>query len=477
MKQETDPAPIYRLIAEKLKAQIISGVFVIGDKLPSIRQISFSERVSLNTVIQALSLMEAEGWLEAIPKAGHFVKSINPKRQPTPSEQNVDPAHASIVGVSDLVAEVFRQVDSENKAPLGAGFPAAQLLPLDRISVFLAQAIRNHPELLGTYGDPSGQPEFKRQLARRLAAHGWQLDTQEIIATSGAMESLNLAFRAVTKPGDTVAIQEPCYFGILEIMESLGLRAVLISCDCSGPNFDRFKDAIIKNHVAAVAWIPSFNNPNGSCLNEDQRKEMLSLVQSLDIPLIEDDVYGELYYGVGRPRAVKSFDRSGHVIYCGSYSKCIAPGLRVGWISAGRYTERIQRLKFISTMSVSAASQLALARYIEAGAMDRRLRSLRKALQQQILQGANLVRATFPINTQIEKTDGGFFIWVELPNHIDALELHRQASRAGIHIVPGQVFSPHGAFNNYIRLSFAHPINDYIKTSIEKLGMIARQIK
>jgi len=294
----------------------------------------------------------------------------------------------------------------------------------------------------------------------------------------GAMEGLNLAIRAVTKPGDIVAVESPCYFGILEILESLGLKALPVpgSCD-DGIDLGLLEEAVQRHRVRAVALVPTFNNPNGSCLSEAKRCELLELLRDHDLPLIEDDLYGDLQYNGERARPVKAFDKEGRVLYCGSFSKCLSPGLRIGWIAAGRYAERVKRLKFISTLTTPASSQVAIARFLEGGAMDRHLRSLRSALQTQTSQIAERVLEAFPAGTAISQPKGGFFLWVQLPDGVDALSLFSLAEDEGIHIAPGPIFCPHGSIRNRIRLSCGHPCDDRIRGGIARLGQLVRHLQ
>lgn len=379
------------------------------------------------------------------------------------------------VGVSDIVAKVFRQAGDEEKVPLGAGVPHADLLPIDRLSKFLAAAVRDKPIHLGRYGALSGHPDYIRQLAKRFGMNDCVIPTDEIIATAGAMDSLNLAIRAVTKPGDVVAVESPCYFGILEILESLGLKALPVPSTCeSGLDLDLLAEGIEQHPVKAVAMVPTFSNPNGSCLSEAKRKQLLTLLAEHDLPLVEDDLYGDLHFSRERVRPVKAFDTEGRVLYCGSFSKCLSPGLRVGWIAAGRYSERVRRLKFISTVNTPIINQLAAARFLGGGAMDRHLRNLRSALETQVAQVAESVLQAFPEGTAISQPKGGFFLWVQLPEGVDSLELFQMADADGIHIAPGQIFCPYASIRNRIRLSCGHPSNERIQKGIRRLGALVR---
>lgn len=468
---------LYEQIARNLGEQIRDGVYRVGDRLPSIRKLCARERVSVTSAMQAFSVLESRGLIEARPKSGYFVRRrrLDEIRPPSPSTCDLKPY---AVGVSDIVAEVFRQTGDNSKVPLGAGVPASTLLPIDRVSRFLANAVREEPEFLGRYGSASGHPEFVRQLVRRFSLIGCHVSPGEVIATGGAMEALNLAIRAVTKPGDTVVVESPCYFGILEILESLGLKALPVPGTCEeGIDLELLAEAVERHPVKAVALVPTFNNPTGSCMSEERRQRLFDLLADHDLPLVEDDLYGDMHFEGERIRPIKALDRDGRVLYCGSFSKCLSPGLRVGWIAAGRYAERVERLKFITTITSPMINQIAIARFLDGGAMDRHLRALRRALHTQVSQIAECVLESFPQGTAVSQPKGGFFIWMQLPEGVDALALHREAGAAGIHIVPGQIFFPHADVRNRVRLSCGYPFEARIQQGIETLGRLVRKLQ
>lgn len=477
MKTQPQDAYLYEQLAQELSQQIVDGVYSVGEKLPSIRRLCAQRRVSVATAMQALSILESRGIVEARPKSGYFIRRRQYDSTPEPSPSIAD-LRPQAVGVSDIVAQVFRQAGEEDKVPLGAGVPCADFLPIDRLSKFLAAAIREKPIHLGRYGAFSGHPDYIKQLARRFGMDDCVIPTEEIVATAGAMDSLNLAIRAVTKPGDVVAVESPCYFGILEILESLGLKALPVPSTCEGGiDLDLLAEGIEQHPVKAVALVPTFSNPNGSCLSEAKRKKLLALLSEHDLPLIEDDLYGDMQFSGQRVRPVKAFDTEGRVLYCGSFSKCLSPGLRIGWIAAGRYSERVRRLKFISTVNTPIINQLAVARYLEGGAMDRHLRRLRSALETQVAQVAEHVLQAFPEGTAMSQPKGGFFLWVQLPEGVDALDLFHLADAEGIHIAPGQIFCPYASIRNRIRLSCGHPCDARIRLGIERLGELVRKLQ
>ncbi|MBC2593352.1 PLP-dependent aminotransferase family protein [Ruficoccus amylovorans] len=467
---------LYERIARQLDAQIQDGVFRVGERLPSVRQLCASERVSPASALQALSLLEARGLIEARPKSGFFVRHrrVDCAPPPPPSSCKLEPG---AVGVSDVVAQVFYQAGDERMVPLGAAIPAPELLPTERLSRCLAQLARSQPERLGRYDIKPGHPELLRQLVRRFASYGCHVAQEELVVTFGAMEALNLAVRAVTHPGDIVAVESPCYFGLLEILESLGLRALPVPGTCEeGIDLDLLETAIERHRVKAVMLVPSFSNPNGSCMSQPRRERLMALLADHGIPLVEDDIYGDIHFGPERPRPVKSLDRDGLVLYCGSFSKILSPGLRVGWVAGGRYSEQVRRLKYISSLTTPAINQLAIARFLESTAMERHLRSLRQAFRTQMAQISEEILASFPEGTGLSQPEGGFYLWVQLPDGVDAFDLHRLAAAEKIDIAPGQIFCPHADIRNRIRISCGYPCDARIRKSIHTLARLVREL-
>ncbi len=468
---------LYERIARQLDVQIQEGVFRVGERLPSVRQLCASERVSPASAMQALSLLESRGLIEARPKSGFFVRNRRADAAPSPKPTSCK-LEPHIVGVSGVVAQVFYQAGDDKMVPLGAALPDPRLLPNERLSRCLAQLARSEPECLGRYDIQAAHPELLRQLVRRFASYGCHVPQEEIVVTFGAMEALNLAIRAVTRPGDIVAVESPCYFGILEILESLGLRALPVPGTCEeGIDLGLLEDAIERHRVKALVLVPSFNNPNGSCMSDAHRERLINLLADHAIPLVEDDIYGDIHFGPERPRPVKALDRDGLVLYCGSFSKTLSPGLRVGWVAGGRYAEQVQRLKYISTITTPSINQLAIARFLESAAMDRHLRTLRQAFRTQVAQVSEAVLESFPAGTALSQPAGGFYLWVQLPERVDALELHRLAAEESINIAPGQIFCPHTDITNRIRLSCGYPCDERIRKSIRTLARLVRQLE
>jgi DNA-binding transcriptional MocR family regulator len=319
-----------------------------------------------------------------------------------------------------------------------------------------------------------GSADLRRQIALRYLLDGVRVSPDDIVVTNGAMEALNLCLSAVCEPGDAVAVESPCFYACLQALERLGLRAVEVATDPrDGIDLDAL-EAVVARHRPKACWVmTNFQNPLGSAMSADKKRALVALAARHRLPLIEDDVYNELYFGARRPVSSKAFDEDGWVLHCSSFSKTLAPGYRVGWVTAGRFGQRIARQKLTASLATSIPVQLALARYLERGSYERHLRGLRTTLEAQRDAYTNAIAEHFPAGTRVSRPCGGYFLWVELPSGSDSLALWRQAMAAGISVAPGPMFSASGAFRNCVRINVGHPCDDRAATAIRQVGRLA----
>ncbi|WP_338873407.1 PLP-dependent aminotransferase family protein [Myxococcus stipitatus] len=466
---------LYEQVAERLEDAIAAGTLRAGDRLPSVRQLSLRERVSISTVLQAYLHLESVGLIETRPQSGHYVRRRERPRLAEPQVSRPAPS-ATPVTVSGLVSQVYRAMRDPRVVQLGGAWPATELLPVRRLMRELNVLTRESGELGILYDVPPGCLELRQQLARRSLDWGGALSADDFIITCGAAEAIHLGLLAVARTGDTIAIESPAYYGTLQNIESLGLKALEIPCSPRhGMELDALQAALERRRIAAVLVVPSFSNPVGSCMPEANRRRLVSMLEERGVPLIEDDIYGDLHFGPERPRTCKSFDTTGNVMLCGSFSKTLAPGFRVGYVAPGRYRERVELLKFSHTVATATLPPLAIARFLEEGGYDRHLRALRRGLKAQVDRMAEAVAEFFPEGTRVARPEGGSLLWVELPPSVDALVLHERAFAVGISVAPGPIFSARtDSYRNFIRLSCGQPWTPRIEAAVSSLGCLAR---
>ncbi|HEX5036171.1 MAG TPA: PLP-dependent aminotransferase family protein [bacterium] len=472
----TEDSHLYEQVAGKVVHLIRSGALRAGDRIPSVRQTSADQSVSVSTVLQAYFLLENQGFIEARPQSGFYVRARLESLPPLP-KISAPPSSASHPNVSDLIMDVISSIREPDVVPLGAATIAPHLLPLQSLSRFTAKAARTNAHKMVAYEVTPGNVDLRRQIARRNVTWDVPTNPDEVITTCGGTEALNLALRAVAEPGETVAIESPCYYGILQIIENMGFKALEIPTDPEeGLCLSSLASALKRHDVKAVVSVSNFNNPLGSCMPEEKKKELVELLTRRKVPLIEDDIYGDLNFGETRPKPAKAFDREGWVILCSSFSKTLAPGFRVGWVLPGRFRARVEKLKIALSFSTASLPQIVLADYLQSGGYDRHLRHLRKTLQTQVNQVSDAVARYFPKKTKMTRPAGGCVLWVEFPKSVDALRLHREALAKKISIAPGPIFSPKQKFRNCIRLNAGHPWSERFDAALRTLGELASNL-
>jgi DNA-binding transcriptional MocR family regulator len=464
---------LYENLAARMAEAIHAGALRAGDRLPSVRRLSTQHRVSIATAVQAYRHLENQRLIEARPKSGYFVLA-RPSRLGEPAT-SAPPAAARFVGVSQLVMEVLGAVLDPDVTPLGAACPGPELFPNDKLLRLANLEGRRKPHLLGSYPMSPGNDRLRAMIALRSLDSGCRLSPDEIVVTNGCIEALNLALRAVARPGDTIALESPTYFTLLQIIESLGMKALEIPTHPrEGMSIEALDLATQKpGAVKAVIAMPNFQNPLGGLMPDDVKARLVQLLEARGIALIEDDIYGEIHFQEQRPRVAKAWDRSGNVLLCSSFTKTVSPGLRVGWIAPGKWYNEVAMLKFINSVASPELPQAAIAEFMANGGYDHHLRKLRAGFARQVEQTSHAIAEFFPKGTRITRPAGGFVLWLELPPKVDSLELFRRAREHRISIAPGPMFTTTKRYRNCIRIGCGHPWTSRIEMALMRLGQLA----
>ncbi|HEU5078287.1 MAG TPA: PLP-dependent aminotransferase family protein [Opitutaceae bacterium] len=468
-------APLYVELADSLQQLVEQGTLRPGHRVPSVRRMAMQRDVSISTVLQAYTMLENRGYLEARPQSGYYVRPRLPLDVPEPRMAR-PMAKPSYVGVNDLVAEVLSNSVNPAVVSLGAACPAPSLFPAKKLARVLGSAARNDPSLIGKYAMNWAYEPLTREIARRYLQAGATVAHDELVVTIGCTEALNLALRAVAKPGDTIAVETPTYFGILQMVQSLNLRVLEIPTDSrEGLCLDAFRDAIRQNDVKALFIMPSFQNPLGSCMPDAKKEKLYEILTEFDIPAIEDDIYGDIHFSERRPKPLKAWDRDGRVLLCSSFSKTLAPAFRVGWIAPGRYMERVRRLKFTNTLGTPVVLQKTVSDFLRDGGYDHHLRSIRRAYQNQLHLFSQAILRHFPAGTRLSRPQGGFVLWIELPAKVDTLKLYNDALKQNINTAPGVLFSSKERYQNCLRFNCGIPWTDTLAQAVQTIGNLAKQ--
>lgn len=464
---------IYEQIADHIERLIRKGAYRTGERIPSVRGLASRMKVSISTVLKAYFHLENLGIIEARPQSGYYVRHRNP-RTPCESEPPLLAAAPTLVSVNELVMMVMRDARNPDLVPLGLAAPNPEILPTDKLNRILANIARRNKHQAVSYDFPPGCERLRVQLAQRALTAGCSLTPDQFVVTSGCLEAVMLSLRAVCRPGDTVAIESPIFYNLLQVIEMLDLKALEIPTHpADGMSISALRCAIERNPVHACLAIPNFNNPFGSRMPDEKKEELVSLLAEHEIPLIENDVYGDLGFSRGRPPVAKRYDGKGLVILCSSFSKTLAPGYRVGWVVPGRFQDRIERLKAVSNIGAATLPQLAVAEFLANGGYDQHLRKIRGIYCRQTSLMAQAVERSFPPGTRISSPSGGFVLWVEMPKEVDSIKLYELALKAGITIAPGRIFSASGKYGNYIRLNAAY-WSKRVEDAVAVIGGLAK---
>jgi DNA-binding transcriptional MocR family regulator len=468
---------LYEKLADDIETVIRNGVYRPGDRVPSVRQASQQHRISITTVIRAYLLLESRGVLESRPQSGYFVslRMAEGNRHAGELRPSRPIAVSATVDISRLVLSTLRSISADDAVPLGSPYPDPQLFPYEKLNRY-ASAVGRNKALWGvTNALPPGRPELVRQIARRHLENGMSVDPNEIIVTVGATEAINLCLQAVAKPGDVIAVESPTFYAMLHAIERSGMRAIEVATHPEyGMDIDALAKIIQSESIAACMVMPNFQNPLGFQMPDERKRELVELLAKAQIPVIENGVYNELYFGDSHPTTLKSYDKNGMVLHCGSFSKSLTAAYRIGWALPGRYRDQVEKLKFLNTLTTSLIPQLAIAEFLERDGYEHHLRRLRKSYAQQ----ANLMKAMvtrfFPAGTRMSSPAGGYVLWIELPAKVDSMKLYQMALDRGITIGPGCMFSiSPDNYQNYIRLNYSSPWSSELEQAIITVGKLA----
>src|SRR5574343_202744 len=462
----------YEKLAGELAGMIADGVLACGDRLPSVRRLAEERRLSVSTVVQALRQLEDRGLVEARPQSGYFVRRA--RAESLALQLRSTPVTAMPVEISQRIARILEDGSRPGVAPLAIAFPANELLPIAALHRLYAGVARRHPHLLeaGSHGR-NDLPALIRQLVRRSLAWGGPLAPEEMIVTNACTEALGLCLRAVTQPGDTVAVESPAYYLMLQLLESLGLKALEIPCDARhGMSVEALDLASRQGKVAACLLVPNVSNPLGSTMPDEKKRALVALTAARGIAVIEDDIYGDLHFGDTRPWPLKAFDTTGNVMLCGSFSKSLSPALRLGFVAAGRYRQAVSLQKTICSGASNPVTQMVVAEYLDSGAYERHLRSLRRHYETQVAAMRDAVARHFPAETRISQPHGAFVLWLELPETVNTSALYERAVREGVPFVHGELFSASGLYRNCLRMNCGNPHTQEIEDAVRRLGRL-----
>lgn len=459
----------FELFTSEIEKDIRDGIYKPGHKLPSVRQIKEKYQLSSSTVQMGYAHLILNGTVESIPKSGYYVSNT--------MQTNTEPIR---IKYKPVVRDAIFSNHLELTTSLRMGrkisefnvtAPGDLVIPQKLLLRTMQQVIREKGAGLLRYYPASGLLLLKENIIKQAASSQTRISQDELLITDGALQALYIALSATCDPGDVIAVESPCVFSVLEAIRVLKLKVIEIPVDpVLGFDVDFFNKACEKNTIKAVVVTPNFHNPTGTVLSDEQKKMLLSIAQRHHIAVIENDIYGDLYFQGQRPSTIKSFDESGLVLTYSSYAKTLAPGIRLGWLSSGQFMERAEQIRFSLGSSVSPLYQETVNRLIEGSSYDRHVRSFRLQLARNARFATNLLATHFPENSCVVTPLGGYNLWVKMPDTIDMKFFYEQCDKVGIRFTPGYTFSFSSAFDQYFRLVFADTFSPKKIEAIRQLG-------
>jgi len=465
--------PLYLQIAEALTRRLDSGEWPTGTRLPPVRQLALKYGVNNLTALHAYRWLEEQRRVVARARSGFFAAA--PVFPLSGEQTEVLPSPSTWVHIDDRVANLLSLSSSALNVQLHMADADQSLYPATELARRLQHKLQRDPALLGAYLPLQAEKQLKAEMLKLSASYQLSLNPDQILMTNGSTEAIQLALRCLTKPGDVVAVETPVYFGLLQSLESLRLKVLEIPCTPQhGISLEALEFAMRHGPaISCLVVVPNFQNPTGALMPEENKKRLLGLAREHHFPIIEDDVFGDLYYGEERPVPLKAWDRDGSVIYCSSFTKSFAPALRLGWSSGGKYHKQLERLKVSNSYVTSALIQATMGDCLSSGLYARQVERMRLHLSQQSGKLRDSILASFPHGTTVTEPQGGMLLWVECPEGVNSLALLEQALAHSISFAPGPVFSAEARFSRCLRMNVGHPWTDKMANAIQQLGRMA----
>jgi DNA-binding transcriptional MocR family regulator len=478
--------PKYEAIADRIQSLIDEGVYEPGDRLPSIRELSRELGVSINTIRESYRLLESRGVAEAVSQSGHFVRLGPPLCMEECMEYPdvfCDPK-AQEVTTDRITRMIVTDAAHPGWVSLSTAEPNPKLLPTRQIIELTARMMRRDPERAVDYELPDGPLELRQEIVKRLFRGGVTSGVDDIIITAGCLEAVFIALTTVCDPGDTVVLESPAFYLFYQLLSHLGLRAVEVpSRPFDGVDLvalehvlSGYSQSRTEKSIKAALLIGNFTNPMGALMPDEHKRAAAELFSKYGVTLIEDDMYGELYFRSSRPTSISAYADPELALLAASFSKTIAPGFRIGWLAGrGELIGRARHTKLVTSIVTSKPAALGIAAFLQNGSYDRTLRGARGVYRENSARLRELVDESFPEGTTSSRPLGGMVLWVALPKGVDAMKLYERSRAEGVTFSPGPMFSLGGSFRNCLRLN-ASIVDDRTSEAVRKIGQLAKSV-
>ncbi|SDI84901.1 DNA-binding transcriptional regulator, MocR family, contains an aminotransferase domain [Chryseobacterium jejuense] len=462
----------YEAFTAIIEEQIRNGILQTGDKLPSIREIKERYQLSTSSVQSGFEYLMIKGLIESNPRSGYFVAKRREEYIPE-VRTKLSPVVRDEEFMKNILLTSKRISESSS---FNTTVPGDLLIPQKLILRTMQEVIREKGASLLRYYPSNGLEVLRKQIAKQMGIYGCRFNPDELIITDGALQALTIALSSVTKAGDVVAVDSPCVFSILEVIANLDLKVIEIPVHYrNGFDTEYFRKVCVENDIRALIVTPNFHNPTGIMMSDETKKSVLTIAEDHQLCIIENEMYSDLYFEEKRPSSIKSFDEKGWVMTYSSFSKTLAPGIRLGWLHAGKFYAKAERTRFALGRSVSPLYQELILKLLQETSYERHLRSFRKKLNQQANQLLEVLRRSFPRDSYFHRPQGGYSIWAQMPENMDMKRFYQYCEEHKVLFTPGNTFSLTDKYDYHFRVVFAERITSESLHLLQETGTKAHE--
>lgn len=483
--ERTSGVPLYRQICDGLREAILSGELAEGTRLPTERALAQELGLNRTTAMNAYNELASEGLVERHVGRGTLVR----RSYFSPDEEQIDtPLPSWLIGLSTgeeallgpdarVLSELTSMRDHHEIISFAAGTPAPDLLPAELLrTIFSESLLEDRQRALG-YCPVEGLQSLRRSIAARMRRRGVAIDFQHILILSGSTQGIGLIGRFLLSPGDEVVVEVPTYLGAVQSFRALGARVIGVPLDNEGMRVDLLESILARRRPRLIYTSPTFQNPTGVVMSPERRRRLLLLAKRYQLPVVEDDAYGEVYFEGKEPQPLKAMDTHENVLYLSTYSKIVAPGLRVAWLAGPpALIERLSLHKQVFDLNTNALGQWVVSQILQRDMLDEHLATLRQLYRSKRDCMLSAIRTHWPAGARVNHPCGGFHLWCRLPGDMRARPLLREAANERVAFLIGEPFHVDGGGQHHIRLSFSSPQIEDIEEGIRRIGIAMKRI-
>lgn len=449
----------YKQLGRALITDIENQIYQPGDSLPSLRNFCAIHQVSMTTALTCYRYVELKGYITSKPKYGYFV-SHHFQSEVT---YTFPAFQAKTKTIAPPVSDPAQDTQSLATAELDS-----QLIDTKLLNKSLATICKHHDEIWG-YAATKGEMTLRHSLSNHFATQGFSVLAHDLTITHGCLDAVQLAVEVISNENDIILVSSPCYSGLLDILFMLKRRVLEIPSTDQGVDLTQMETALKTQKIAGCLLTSNYQNPTGHCLTNAQKQRIAELAYCYQTPIIEDDVFRELSHNNSVPLPIKHFDQHGWIIWCGSFSKSLSAGLRLGWCAPGKVYEQFTTQQKVRTLGSNKPMQLAIAHYIKQGHYLRHLKHINRQLAAHKHQYLTYLTPKLPKNCSIYIPAGGLVLWLKIPG-LNTLLLSKELAQSGIYIKPGKQFSSTSLYNDCFRLNIGLILSEPVKAQLNTIA-------